>query len=180
MRRLGHRTSAGVVAIVLLAFMLASCSAPPTFQVSVSHGQTSVTYGGITVEVPASWSVTRRSDAVCGIPGPGVLVGPPRPESDFVQSCPGIPLKGVVVTFGGPDPIAPVGHEQRKTIHGLHLAISERIDGSETTGSGVTHWLWREVVRFPGYSVWLQLDALGTSTGVPAAVAEVVNTVRLG
>ena len=170
-------TKLGVLPVIG-AVLLAGCSSSsPAVRVSVLHDQKSVSYGGISIVVPSSWPVDKRSDTVCGIQGPGVLVGPPPPQSAYDQSCPGIFPTGVVVRFGGPDQVVPVGRETHKTMHGVSVVVSDAIIGSGGR-NGVTQWLWEEVVRFPGHSVWLMLEAPGTSTGVPTAIDEVVGTVR--
>jgi hypothetical protein len=160
---------ASVVALMLLA---AACAGIP--RVSVPHGWKPVSYGGLTIDVPPSWSVYQRSQQTCGIPGPGVLLGPPIPPHRIL-ACTGIIRRGVVLTFGGPDIVVPVGRETRKTINGVQVAVSE-LRLFPGVGSGAST---EEVVRLPGHDVWLEALAPGwPSTGALTVVSEVVGTVR--
>jgi len=75
------------------ACFLAACSSPPV-HVAVPSGWKPVTYRGLTIDVPATWPIYQRSKEICGISGPGVLVGPPTP-TDVHIFCP------LVVRFPG-------------------------------------------------------------------------------
>jgi hypothetical protein len=159
------------------ALLLAGCGAP-SVHVSVPHGWKPVTYGGLIIDVPPTWPVYQRSKETCGIPGPGVLVGPPPPPGTII-ACPGVLSRGIVLTFGGPDGIVPAGPERRETINGVQAAISTSSFGAGEV-DGVRQWTSEEVVRFPSRGVWLRAYAPGMeSAGVLDVVDQIVTTVRM-
>jgi len=112
---------------------------------------------GLTIDLPTSWTVVERTQAFCGIPGPGVIVGPPPPPEKTAIQCPYVPLQGTVVIFGGPDsPPTPLGPESQETIHGIRVLVSEGRAGNQGTST-----IWQESVQFPNQSAWLNMRALG-------------------
>ena len=182
---------ATVAVLVLLGGSAATASAltttpgGPLVHVSVPRGWQAVSYGGLTIDVPASWSVYRRAEVFCGMSGPGVLYGPPRPPG-AAPSCPYIRQVAPVIIFGGPDAVSPAGQERSTTINGVAAVESkDTFRSGEVCGGTVPGceqlWTSEEVVRFPGETVWLDIRVPGrASSPVWGVIAEVVSTVRRG
>jgi hypothetical protein len=108
----------------------------------------SVTYHGLTIDVPGSWAVMTRQADQCDTAGPAAIYGPP-PHAPW-NFCPEFRKVAVVVTLGGGDRIAPVGPEHWRTIHGIKTAVSSQL----TEGGGNV-----VVARFPGRGVWFSATA---------------------
>jgi hypothetical protein len=107
--------------------------------------------------------VDQRAQAVCGIPGPGVLVGPPPSEAVI---CPAVVANGTVVTFGGPDapPGVVLGSEKHETIHGVSVFVSTEPGGVLFHAAYFTL-----LARFPSQHAWLLVKATEPS---PQAVGQ--------
>lgn len=142
----------------------------------VPRGEKPVSYLGVTIDVPTSWTVAERAKAFCRIPGPGVIFGPPPPQEKTVIQCPYVFLHGTVVTFGGPDsPAAPLGPESQEAIDGITVLVSQGRAGNQGTST-----IWQETVQFPSRTAWLVMKALGANEQTALARArDVLETVHI-
>jgi hypothetical protein len=152
--------------ILLVAVTLTGCAggntaaptSPTTSTAVVPRADKPVSYLGLTIDVPRSWTVAERVDAFCGIPGPGVIVGASPPPQKTLIQCAAVLLRGTVVTLGGPDDRRDrprhqnvgVGGPRRHPGDQHHLAgvgsipLSRGVAGDEGSGSD------REVRPGPG------------------------------
>ena len=168
---------ATVAALIALGGSAATASAltttpgAPLVHVSVPRGWKAVSYGGLTIDVPGSWQVSQRQAEGCGIPGPGLLVGPPY--TGPLLLCAYSPQRGPVIIFGGPDAVFPAGHEDATVINGIEALVSKNYT------PGIPQGASQEVVRFPGETVWLDIRVPGRASSRDwGVVEEVVATVR--
>ena len=160
----------GVLLVVLAVGLVMTACSGPTVHISVPGGWKPVSYSGLTIDVPASWSVDQRQKKDCGIRGPGVLVGPPPTGTPI---CPSALIRGPVVTFGGPDTVSPVGRERSTIIHGVDALLSKK------SVPELPQWGSEEVVRFPGRTTWLDISVPSdASSSTWVTINEVVATVR--
>lgn len=129
----------GLVLVAALAVGVAGCGG----------SQRSVSYRGLTIDVPSSWSVNQRSTTPCGVLVPSVLVGPPFPTK--TAQCPGLSFRATAVTFGGPDPAPPaLGKETRESPNGVPALVSSRLSGNFVDG-----YTWYSLARFPQKKAWV-------------------------
>ena len=130
---------------------LSACSGRSTAAV-VPTDLKPVSYLGLTIDVPSTWTVFNRADEVCGVRGPVVLRGPPPSPEKIARDCPAVPVVGTVVTLGGPDPpFPPSGAQTHRRIHGLEAVQQTYRDGIQgATGSG--NWTFGSLVRRRGFT----------------------------
>jgi hypothetical protein len=170
--------------ILLVAVTLTGCAggntaaptSPTTSTAVVPRADKPVSYLGLTIDVPRSWTVAERVDAFCGIPGPGVIVGASPPPQKTLIQCAAVLLRGTVVTLGGPDPPGPtLGPATDETVHGIRTSVSEGRGGTQGTST-----IWQEWVRFPSHAAWLEMKALGpTERSALAPAQHVLATVHI-
>ena len=144
---------------------------PKTSAPVAPDGTKAVSNGGLTIDVPATWSVVRPRSCVPAT-GPAVMVG----SFGALQGCPfAIRLSGTLIAFGRggpPFPPVPADHEQDATFHGITVQMFTDSAALSVDDSELLAW-------FPGRNEWLHALVPGSDLQTSLAQAyQVVDSVH--
>lgn len=201
MRRLKPYLLLAVFVLVPSLALSSPSGAGSTSAVRVPHGWRSISYGGVTLDVPKTWptvlwveSPSPMDTCTGSIDTPTVLIGPPPPSGEHMCPARSVPLAAVVNVgadvVGSPPPdrgVHIVGTVEfldtmkPTEINGLRLYLGFEQTSVQTSSYSKKRDVDIALVYVPVRQVWVFVS-VGTSHslpgGAPGRAMEIVHTIR--